>query len=231
MIVRVYATGSKGNLYSIGDGNTSLLLEAGLPTAKIQEMLRYRLSDYSACLITHEHGDHIKGAERLSIYMPIISTKETLSDINLVFYQYIEPLATITIGTLIIKAFPVKHNAKNPVGYYIQSTITNETLLFMTDAGFTPICFPRLDYALIECNYDNETIEERYASGELNEAVYKSVKVNHLSLETLKQLLIANNPKEIKKLYLIHGSSSNLNRQKTNQQIKEICNNLEEICE
>jgi len=60
MQIKTLASGSTGNAYYVSAGQTSLLLECGIPITKIKQGLDYRLSETAACLVTHEHLDHAK---------------------------------------------------------------------------------------------------------------------------------------------------------------------------
>lgn len=52
--VRVLASGSSGNCYLI-DGQTKVLIEAGIPFKKIQQGLNWKTSELAGVLISHEH--------------------------------------------------------------------------------------------------------------------------------------------------------------------------------
>ena len=47
MEVKVLASGSSGNAYRISDGETALLLDAGIPLKAIQAGLGFRVRDLS----------------------------------------------------------------------------------------------------------------------------------------------------------------------------------------
>jgi len=53
--ISVYASGSTGNLIQVSDGKTNLLLECGLPIANVKKHLGFKLSEVSACLLSHAH--------------------------------------------------------------------------------------------------------------------------------------------------------------------------------
>lgn len=55
MKIKTIATGSAGNCYLAKIGGTNLLIEAGVPIAKIIKGLDYRMSDVDGCLISHRH--------------------------------------------------------------------------------------------------------------------------------------------------------------------------------
>ena len=66
MLINPIASGSSGNAYYISDGQSSLLLDAGIPLAQIQAGCGYKVSQLSGCLVTHGHGDHVKAAKALA---------------------------------------------------------------------------------------------------------------------------------------------------------------------
>ena len=66
MLINPIASGSSGNAYYISDGQSNLLLDAGIPLAQIQAGCGYKVSQLSGCLVTHGHGDHVKAAKALA---------------------------------------------------------------------------------------------------------------------------------------------------------------------
>ena len=65
MEIMPIASGSSGNAYRVTDGETPLLLDAGIPIRAIQIALDFRLRALGGCFITHCHGDHSKAARDL----------------------------------------------------------------------------------------------------------------------------------------------------------------------
>jgi len=55
LIINTIASGSAGNCYSISDGETMLLIEAGINIKKIMQGLNYGLSGVRGLLLSHEH--------------------------------------------------------------------------------------------------------------------------------------------------------------------------------
>ena len=52
------ASSSHGNAYIVSDKETRILLECGLSRRKLQQLSGFRLSDITACVVSHEHKDH-----------------------------------------------------------------------------------------------------------------------------------------------------------------------------
>lgn len=54
-MLKTISTGSKGNSYSIVTDDGILLLDLGVSDRVIKRAIDYRVSDITACLITHCH--------------------------------------------------------------------------------------------------------------------------------------------------------------------------------
>lgn len=51
-----FASSSHGNLYTVSDGTTSIILECGVPYKKFSKFLNFKVKNYAACLLSHSHG-------------------------------------------------------------------------------------------------------------------------------------------------------------------------------
>lgn len=56
--IAVVGTGSKGNAYLVQVGDSKLLLDAGMPAAKVRPFNQNKIADIDAMLVTHAHNDH-----------------------------------------------------------------------------------------------------------------------------------------------------------------------------
>lgn len=226
------ASSSFGNAYLISDGVTILLMEGGVKLEKIQEKID--LTSVKACLITHEHGDHAKFAKKIAKWMPIYASKGTFDCLDFGIYNYqkniLKPNKMESIGTFRIIPIKAFHDAKEPFAYLLKSTITEETLLFATDTRYLENVFEPLDYIMIECNYDESTLQSRYTSGSVTKTQYKRLVNAHMSLQNCIKLLKANDLSKLKEIYLMHLSDKNSNEQMFKRAIQEVTGTTVIVC-
>jgi phosphoribosyl 1,2-cyclic phosphodiesterase len=123
--VCVLASGSKGNAIYVSDGATSLLVDAGLSAREIGRRLDSRglnAAALNAILVTHEHGDHVHGVERLCrrYRLPVYLTPGTLraaaSLRELPETRTFECGRPFRVGSLTVHPFSVSHDAQDPAG-------------------------------------------------------------------------------------------------------------------
>ena len=135
MEIKSFYSSSTGNLYSVSDGQSTVLLECGVSIQKIKEALNFKLSSVSGCLLTHEHKDHSKAAKDLIQFgIPVYSSAGTFKALELDGGIDIKPLHPFFVGSFKITPFETQHDAKEPLGFLIQSG--EEKLLFATDTFY-----------------------------------------------------------------------------------------------
>lgn len=139
------SSGSSGNSYLVFTEDTYILVDAGISSKKIAESLaRLNLTPYdlSAVLLTHEHSDHIKGAEILSrkYGLPLYTNEQTYHAVfplmknteGVIFYEF-ETNNPFTLNDIEIMPFPVSHDAVEPVGFSFYRE--NTKISIATDTG------------------------------------------------------------------------------------------------
>lgn len=127
--VCVLASGSKGNAIYIGNGDTGLLLDAGLSAREIEARLAMRglcPQDLTAILISHHHSDHVKGIGPMSrrYGLPVYTLPTTLENCktgNLQKVCYFEKGQEFAINSLKVRAFDTPHDAVDSVGFVIEA--------------------------------------------------------------------------------------------------------------
>jgi phosphoribosyl 1,2-cyclic phosphodiesterase len=209
--ITVIGSGSSGNCYRVSDGETSLLLEAGLTIKKIKEGCDFDLSSIAGCLITHEHGDHSVGAKSLmtagvDVWMSL-GTANTLeiSSYRLHTLTHSDSgYLTFSIGTFSVTPFKTHHDAAEPVFYLLISSVTHERLLFVTDTYYIDYTFKGLTHIMIEANYSADTLSDAD-----NDPRRSRLRRSHMSIENCVEMLRANDLSQVKEIWLIHLSTSN----------------------
>jgi phosphoribosyl 1,2-cyclic phosphodiesterase len=125
--VKCLASGSSANAILIESVAATLLVDAGLSARQLQALMQKHAIYHSpliGILITHEHSDHIAGADVLARQSgaALVATNGTMSGMRLGARVDRRPVAsgsTLKLGPFEIHAFPVPHDAADPVGYTI----------------------------------------------------------------------------------------------------------------
>lgn len=213
------ASSSAGNAYHVTDGSTALLLECGLSVPRLQETLWKRglsLAGVSAALVTHEHGDHSKGARALALSgVPVYTSLGTAEAImrrdGAMRYRSLKADTQARIGTWTALPFTVVHDAAEPLGFFLGSG--NERLVFLTDTAYSPVRFAGVTHLVVECNYSAAALDRAVDAGSTHPAQRRRLLGSHFSLEQLLKLLESNDLKALREIHLIHLSDHNSDEQ------------------
>jgi phosphoribosyl 1,2-cyclic phosphodiesterase len=164
---RVLGSGSSGNATLVELGETRLLIDAGLGPRTLAERLQSAGVDpaaLAAVLLTHEHGDHARGAAAFSAKwgVPLCGTRGTYAAAGfgaqeVTGYQVLEAGTTRRFGPLAVTAVRVPHDAAEPVAFVVAAE-GGATLGHATDLGHLSRGlvqrFEACDAVLVESNYD-----------------------------------------------------------------------------
>jgi phosphoribosyl 1,2-cyclic phosphodiesterase len=161
----VLGSGSEGNALVVQVGQTLVLLDCGFSLSEtVSRLARLGLQagQLSGIMVTHEHGDHISGVARLArkFNLPVWLTHGTLraqiAAFSEVLVTVINPHQAFSVGEVQVQAYPVPHDAAEPVQYVFSDGV--HRLGVLTDAGSaTPHIEAILSgcHALVlECNHD-----------------------------------------------------------------------------
>jgi len=163
-------SGSRGNATLIEQGNSCLLVDCGFSVVQLERRLARlgkSLDDLSAVLITHEHGDHIRGVTALArkTSLPVWMTPGTASKHaggTIPSLKSLNSHTPFSIGELEVQPFPVPHDAKEPVQFVFSNG--QHRLGLLTDVGhITPhieLMLDGCDAMLLECNHDRQMLAE-----------------------------------------------------------------------
>jgi phosphoribosyl 1,2-cyclic phosphodiesterase len=208
----VIGSNSQGNSYILQNEDEAIIIECGVKIADIKKALRFNLSKVKGCLISHDHLDHCKSAkEIIAAGINIHATVGTLKAIGIHGHHRARPILEekmFAVGNFKIIPFHVKHDAEQPVGFLISHPETG-VVLFVTDTYYLPNTFTGLNNIIIEANYCQQILDERLAAGMSPEFLRNRIFKSHMSLDTCKEALKANDLSRVNNIVLIHLSDGN----------------------
>lgn len=184
--------------------------------------------------ITHEHTDHIKGADVLarSFNIPIFATEKTAqtrilcSDGSLV--NTIKNGESTEIAGMTIEAFPKSHHANDPVSFNIQA---DKKASIITDAGYACKNIAEnvfdSDFLFLESNHD----ENMLAAGPYPYFLKKLIKsdIGHLSNKQASLCVLEHASPKLKNIVLSHLSNVNNTPQLALKTFYSVLNERKEI--
>lgn len=229
--VKCLASGSAGNSYAVDDGESALLLEAGIPAKKIAGGYLDLLPRVAGACITHGHQDHAKYAGALAsagidLYMTSGTFREVEDRYGKIDHPYrvhiIRAGEQFSLASWIVLPFQTEHDAAEPVGYLLYSRAAREKLLFATDTYFIPSLFRALNIVMVECNYSLPILDENIRNGTVPEIMKPRLLQSHFSLENVKDFLQANDMSAVRHIYLIHLSDKNADPALSKQEIQRL---------
>jgi phosphoribosyl 1,2-cyclic phosphodiesterase len=164
-------SGSKGNSAVVECGGMRLMLDAGLSAKQLTLRLNQVGIDPASLdgiLLTHEHGDHVRG---LKVFLkkhpiPIFATAQTAmivreTGITGATWRTFETGQAFPIGPAEIQSFSVHHDAVDPVGFVIGHG--SRKLGFVSDVGHVTHSMTDrlrgLNGLFVEANYDEGLLE------------------------------------------------------------------------
>jgi phosphoribosyl 1,2-cyclic phosphodiesterase len=214
MKLTALASGSSGNAYILDDGKTRLLLECGLPFKELQRLTKYSLGTFDSCLVTHEHNDHSNAANELWSYgVRVYCSQGTAQSLKIEYYQ-LEAETVEEIGTFLVQPFTVEHDAAEPLGFLIKSTVDGEQMVFATDTYYLENRFPAADIWAIECNYSEDLVP---AACPRADRLFTS----HMSLKQCIDTLKANDLSKCREIHLLHLSDAHSDEDRFIREVQE----------
>jgi phosphoribosyl 1,2-cyclic phosphodiesterase len=210
MNIKTLGSSSHGNCHLLDDGKTKILLDAGFKYSAIRKLVKHNLSSLGGALITHEHKDHSLAVKRLlDAGVEAYGSMGAFKNKKHHRINHIKENEFFEIGTFKIKTFKLIHDCEEPLGFYIYSNATNETLAYITDTQFISVEFKKIDYLMIEANYCEDLLIENLKSGKIETRLFERVLKTHLSFQKVQDFLKKHN--DLKELHLMHLSDVNTN--------------------
>lgn len=215
--INVLASSSKGNSILVDDGYSKILLDAGLPYSKLARQVK--ISKVEAVLITHEHADHSKAVpELLRRGVDVHMSSGTAEAIQSPPFLPARHLVQIETEHWKILPFDVVHDVAEPLGYLFESRETGEKGVYIVDSAFVNYSFRGITHWVLECNHDEDLLEQ----GDYKPWLKDRVRRSHFSLQNLKDFLSTSDLSATKEIHLVHLSDSNSDELAFEQEIQKL---------
>jgi len=170
LTVCILASGSGGNAAVIHNDETMILVDAGISCGQVNKRMQaldLDPQDIDACLITHEHSDHVKGLRVLAkrYGTPLFLHPATHHAASRYLdgsetVRYFELGETFPLGNLQIQSVPTLHDAAAPTGFVIAHKGTS--VGYLTDLGAVTednfLMMREVDHIVMEANHDRDML-------------------------------------------------------------------------
>jgi len=203
----VLASSSSANCIAVQHGPGVILLDCGLSFRAANSYLRMNkipTAGIAAILLTHEHADHSKGIAGFYANTDalLVTSKHTAKAIGVDVFT--EP--GCKIGEFHIDAFPVPHDAADPLGFMIE--VNGLRFGYLTDIGVvTKLMVERLKgckILFVEANHDPRMAESSDRHGSVKHRVASWH--GHISNESAGMLVAELYKHGLRKAVLCHLS-------------------------
>ncbi len=231
MQICMLASGSRGNSIYVSDGDTSVLIDAGLSGVEIERRMKSRnlnVKNIDAIIVSHEHSDHIQGVGILArrYNLPVYISYETFNTAakQLGNIKYINNFTCGTefkINQLVIRPFSISHDASDPAGFTIRCN--GKKIGIATDLGIaTAMVRQHLKDCcclILEANHDVPMLEDGPYPWSIKQRV--KGRTGHLSNESSRELLMDIIHDQMTHVILAHLSETNNTPEKALRVVSE----------
>lgn len=228
MIVKVLASGSKGNSTYIQTNELKILIDMGTTFQYLaNELAKINITpkELEYILITHTHSDHIKGLSSLvhKTNIQVLATKGMIEELSKKI-----PLENInmipdkfTLGDIKVKLIHNSHDVES-VGYIIENN--NKSLVYITDTGYINKKYLSLlanrNLYILESNHDEKMLMDGPYPFMLKQRVIGDK--GHLSNHTTGKILSEVVGNNTQKIILAHLSEKNNTEELAYNTVKDI---------
>ncbi len=217
MRVSVLSSGSSGNCFYIENDDSAVLIDVGISCRKISERLfdlGKNTEKIKGIFITHEHSDHIKGADVFArtFNIPIFATRETARNCflcsNEKLVNEIKNNEIVDLHGIKIEAFSKSHKAVDPVSYNL---FNGKKVSIITDVGYASKAVSEniedSDCLCLESNHDIKMLENGPYPYFLKKWILSDI--GHLSNNQAGLCVMEHAKSKLKNIILSHLSETN----------------------
>ena len=211
-------SGSRGNALIVEAGATRVMLDCGFsfPEASARlGRLGLEPQDIHAVIVTHEHDDHVGGAAQFVVQadIPVYMTSGTRAALGRRMKHArcicFDPHTPFAIGDVLIRPFPVPHDAREPAQCVFDDGALR--LGVLTDVGMpTPHIREMLSGCaalVLECNYDVDLLRTGPYPPSLKSRIES--RYGHLQNADCARLLASLDVSRLQHLVAAHLSETN----------------------
>jgi phosphoribosyl 1,2-cyclic phosphodiesterase len=210
-------SGSRGNATLVAAGSTLVMVDCGFSrreTERRMARLGCTPAQLAAILVTHEHGDHIRGVCALARHydLPVWlspGTQLMLRDECQCRLRCFDGQRGFTLGDLEVRPFTVPHDAREPRQFLF--TDGNHRFGLLTDTGTITAhirdCLDGCDALMLECNHDADMLAGGPYSARLKARV--GGPLGHLSNAQAAALLCEIDRSRLQHVVAAHLSDTN----------------------
>ena len=236
MRIATLGSGSRGNATLVEGGGVRVLVDCGLPVREVERRLALigvAPQTLEAVLLTHEHGDHVRGVGALArkYGLAVWSSAGTWRGARCGEVPKLELFtphqSAFALGGLSIQPYPVPHDAREPCQFALRSA--GRCFVMLTDTGcVTPHVLEVLaacDGLLIECNHYPDMLR----SGPYPPALQGRVggALGHLSNQQAAEALGRIDERRLGFVVAAHLSEQNNRPEAVRQALLEVCPGLD----
>ena len=194
-------SGSSGNNLIIQSDGKKLLVDLGIGHNRILKSVNYKIDDWVAAICSHRHTDHTKSLDYfIRMGIPCYGNDDVCAH-----HEGCRPLPKVLkLDGFKVQHFDLDHNVPNTA--FVIDLDSGIRVLYVTDTRSVRKRVKNVNYAIIECNYDDDTIIDNMSIGDYS----RSHPENHMSLEACIDYLHEIHSPSLQGVVLWHLSSSNV---------------------
>jgi phosphoribosyl 1,2-cyclic phosphodiesterase len=166
MKVWVLGSGSEGNAVLVESGDSRVLVDCGFGTRTLAGRLRtigIAPASIEACIVTHEHSDHVKGAAAgakkwgWSLFASE-GTVDHCPELEAIGCTRVPVGDDVTLSRMTLTTYATPHDSASPIGVRVTSMVTGANVVVCTDLGHVSenvraLCADA-DVLVLESNHD-----------------------------------------------------------------------------